>query len=86
MPSITTRCTRNCAGAEDPTRVLSRPASYVLEPREPWELAGDVPDVVFSCATLQVDDELWIYYGGADRVIGQASCPMDEVMTFLERG
>jgi predicted GH43/DUF377 family glycosyl hydrolase len=45
-----------------------------------------VPNVVFSCATLQVDDELWIYYGGADRVIGQASCSMDEVMSFLERG
>jgi predicted GH43/DUF377 family glycosyl hydrolase len=71
---------------EEPTRVLSRPASHVLEPREPWELVGDVPNVVFSCATLQVDDELWIYYGGADRVIGQASCSMDEVMSFLERG
>lgn len=69
----------------------SRLASCLARPpmsskREPWELVGDVPNVVFSCATLQVDDELWIYYGGADRVIGQVSCPMDEVMTFLERG
>ncbi len=71
---------------DDPTRVLSRPADFVLEPREPWEHVGDVPHVVFSCATLQVGDELWIYYGGADRVIGQASCPMDEVMAFLRAG
>jgi predicted GH43/DUF377 family glycosyl hydrolase len=70
----------------DPTRVLSRPAECVLEPREPWEHLGDVPHVVFSCATLRVGDELWIYYGGADRAIGQASCPMGEVMAYLEAG
>jgi predicted GH43/DUF377 family glycosyl hydrolase len=71
---------------DDPTRVLSRPAGFVLEPREPWEHVGDVPHVVFSCATLQVGDELWIYYGGADRAVGQASCPMDEVMAHLQAG
>jgi predicted GH43/DUF377 family glycosyl hydrolase len=71
---------------QDPTRVLSRPADFVLEPREPWEHMGDVPHVVFSCATLQVGNELWIYYGGADRVIGQASCPMDKVTAFLAKG
>jgi predicted GH43/DUF377 family glycosyl hydrolase len=70
----------------DPTYVLSRPAGCILEPREPWEHAGDVPHVVFSCATLKVGEELWIYYGGADRVIGQASCSMAEVMAFLEEG
>ena len=71
---------------DDPTRVLSRPADFCMEPEEPWEHVGDVPHVVFSCATLQVGDELWIYYGGADRSIGQASCPMDEVMGFLRKG
>jgi predicted GH43/DUF377 family glycosyl hydrolase len=71
---------------EDPTRVLSRPDEFVMEPCEPWEHVGDVPHVVFSCATLQVGDELWIYYGGADRVIGQASCPMADVTAFLREG
>ncbi|MBN1640079.1 MAG: glycosidase [Anaerolineae bacterium] len=71
---------------DDPSRVLSRPAPWILEPQEPWEHVGDVPHVVFSCATLQVGDELWIYYGGADRVIGQASCPMPEAMAFLRTG
>jgi len=70
----------------DPTRILSRPSEYCLEPREPWEHLGDVPHVVFSCATLEVNDELWIYYGGADRVIGQASCSMTQVMDFISKG
>ena len=71
--------------ADDPTRVLSRPAEFVLEPREPWEHVGDVPHVVFSCATLQVGEELWIYYGGADRSIGQASAPMGKVLAYLSQ-
>lgn len=70
----------------DPARVLSRPAGFVLEPREPWEHLGDVPHVIFSCAALPVGDELWIYYGGADRAIGQARCSMDEVMALLRQG
>ena len=37
-------------------------------------------------ATLLVGDELWVYYGGADRSIGQASCAMDEAMAFLREG
>lgn len=72
--------------ANDPTRVVSRPAEFVLEPREPWEHLGEVPHVVFSCATLQVGGELWIYYGGADRSIGQARAPMDDVLAFLAEG
>ncbi len=70
---------------DDPARVLSRPAVWVMEPEEPWEFIGDVPNVVFSCANLVVGDELWLYYGGADRVIGQASCKMAAAMDFLCR-
>ncbi len=69
---------------ENPAHVLARPADWVMAPEEPWEIVGDVPNVVFSCATLVVGDELWIYYGGADRVIGQASCALDEAMAFLK--
>jgi predicted GH43/DUF377 family glycosyl hydrolase len=28
-----------------------------------WTEQGEVQHVVFGCATLFVDDELWIYYG-----------------------
>lgn len=68
---------------EDPSRVLSRPNEFILEPEEPWEHHGDVPHVVFTCASLKVGDEIWTYYGGADRVIGLATCRFDELMRFL---
>jgi len=68
---------------DDPSQILSRPEGFILEPRETWEHKGDVPNVVFSCATVLVDDELYIYYGGADRVMALATCSLAEIMDFL---
>lgn len=56
----------------DPTIVLKRQAEPILEPEESWELQGDVPNVVFSCGALLFDRDLWVYFAGADKVIGLA--------------
>jgi len=69
----------------DPSVVLARPGGFILEPRETWEHKGDVPHVVFSCANVVVDDELYVYYGGADRVMAVATCSMADIMRFLEK-
>ena len=45
----------------------------ILWPETEWEIRGVAPNVVFSCATVEVDDEIWVYYGGADTVIGLAT-------------
>lgn len=70
----------------DPTRVLHRPTTYIIEPEETWEIRGDVPNVVFSCANIVVGDELWFYYAGADRVIGLATAPLQAVIEFARNG
>lgn len=67
----------------DPSVVLARPEGFILEPRETWEHKGDVPHVVFSCGAVVVGEELYVYYGGADRVMAVATCPMAEMMQFL---
>ena len=56
----------------DPSNVLKRTDAPILEPELPWEIEGDVPNVVFSCGSLLFGTELWLYYGGADTVIGLA--------------
>jgi predicted GH43/DUF377 family glycosyl hydrolase len=71
---------------DDPTQVLSRPTTFILEPREPWELRGDVPNVVFSCANPVVDGTVYVYYGGADRVIGRATITLDALLDFARTG
>jgi beta-1,4-mannooligosaccharide/beta-1,4-mannosyl-N-acetylglucosamine phosphorylase len=52
-----------------------------------YECVGDVPNVVFPCATL-IDaptGRIAIYYGGADTVTGLAFAYIDEVVEFVKR-
>jgi predicted GH43/DUF377 family glycosyl hydrolase len=66
---------------EDPSKVVKRQPEPILEPELPWELEGDVPNVVFSCGAVLLGTELWVYYGGADTVIGVAK---GDVREFLD--
>ena len=68
----------------DPTVVLKRQEEPILEPEEEWELHGDVPNVVFSCGQVMTDDALYVYYGGADTVIGLATADKEQVLAFLK--
>ncbi|MBC8450426.1 MAG: glycosidase [Chloroflexi bacterium] len=65
----------------DPTVVLRRQEEPILEPEEEWELHGDVPNVVFSCGQVVTEDTLYVYYGGADTVIGVAMAGLPEMVT-----
>ncbi len=71
---------------DDPKVVLNRPQNWILEPQEPWELDGNVPNVVFSSANIRVGDQVWVYYGGADRVIGLATGDFNEIVDFARFG
>ena len=71
---------------DDPAKVIHRPADFIMEPQETWELKGDVPNVIFSCANIVVEDQVYIYYAGADRVIGLATAPLSEVIDFARSG
>jgi predicted GH43/DUF377 family glycosyl hydrolase len=71
---------------DDPSKVLNRPKEPVLAPEEPWELVGDVPNVVFTCGTAERGDDYLIYYGGADRVIGLATANKQALLDYAENG
>jgi len=67
---------------ENPTQVLRRPRAAIFGPEELWELRGDVPNVVFSCANPVVDGMVYVYYGGGDHVIGLATCRLEDLLAF----
>jgi len=67
---------------ENPSRVINRPTEPIFWPEELWELRGDVPNVVFSCANPVVEGTVYVYYGGGDHVIGLATCRLDELLDF----
>ncbi len=66
----------------DPSKVLSRSWCNILEPRELYELAGQVPNVVFPSGMIVMDydsegfaleeSEVYVYYGAADTCVGLA--------------
>jgi beta-1,2-mannosidase len=57
---------------EDPTRVLARSDQPIFEPERGWELAGQVPNVVFVEGLVREGSRWLFYYGGADKHIGVA--------------
>jgi predicted GH43/DUF377 family glycosyl hydrolase len=71
---------------EDPTTIVNRPRDWILEPKEQWELQGNVPNVVFSCANILVGKQVWVYYGGADHAIGLATGDFDKIVDFARFG
>ena len=71
---------------DDPSKVVCRPKDFIFEPQELWELRGDVPNVVFSNANPVVDGTVYIYYGGADHVIGLATAPLADLLAYVKNG
>jgi len=70
---------------EQPSRVLRRTDSWVLGPAAPYEMAGDVPNVVFPTGLLHdpETDELRLYYGAADTCVAVAVADRSEVLDYL---
>ena len=61
---------------EDPSHVLGVADEWILQPEAPWEVAGYVHNVVFTCGAVpESDGTVKIYWGGADTVmcVGEAS-------------
>jgi len=69
----------------DPAIVLSRTTDPIFEPKELYEKVGVVNNVVFPCGMAMIGDLLYIYYGGADTVVGVATIELDIVLKALTR-
>ncbi|HVN55143.1 MAG TPA: glycosidase [Anaerolineaceae bacterium] len=68
---------------DNPNKVIARPSGFLLQPEEAWEIKGDVASVVFSGANPVVDGQVYVYYGGGDRVIGLATCYLDDLLQWM---
>jgi predicted GH43/DUF377 family glycosyl hydrolase len=68
---------------DDPSKVLKRQDEPVLCPRAPWEVHGDVPNVVFTCGGIETATEYLIYYGGGDHVMAVASVSKRDIGAWI---
>jgi predicted GH43/DUF377 family glycosyl hydrolase len=65
---------------DDPENVLYRSERPILEPTADYERFGRVPNVVFSCGAILMDDHILVYYGGADTVVCVAAYDLSELI------
>ena len=73
-----------------PERVIARGHYNILEPRELYELTGQVPNVVFPSGMIVEGDDakdgapdearVLLYYGAADTVVGLAESTIGELV------
>ena len=68
---------------DEPWKVIARSRDYLLSPQVPYEQVGDVPNVVFPCGAVVIDEQLFVYYGGADKFVGVATIDIDLLVEGL---
>src|ERR687892_341113 len=65
----------------DPSKIIGRTKTPILEPKEPYEKFGDVNNVVFPTGACVVDnDKLFVYYGAADKVCCLATADLNYLL------
>jgi predicted GH43/DUF377 family glycosyl hydrolase len=70
---------------KDPTKIIALLDYPILEPEEWYERVGLTSDVVFTCGAVVIGNELFVYYGGADRYIGVATVNLNELLEELRK-
>ncbi len=70
---------------DDPTRVISRGANWILGPLELYERTGDVPNAIFPCGLIhdETTGEVRLYYGAADTSICLATAQLDDLLAAV---
>lgn len=63
--------------ADDPRKVLYRSDSPILEPNKSYENEGYKSGVAYPCGAVIKNQELLVYYGGADSVVCMAKAKLN---------
>ena len=65
----------------NPAIILGVSDQWILQPEDPWEVSGYVPNVVFTCGAVpEADGTLKLYWGGADTVMCAGTAVIAELV------
>ncbi len=67
----------------DPTKIIGRTPKPIMWPECDYELEGFYKGCVFPTGNVILGDTLYVYYGGADKYIGVATCSVNELVEHL---
>lgn len=68
---------------DNPLHILAKTPHPILEPELEYETAGIYHGCVFPTGNVIVGNTLYVYYGGADKYVCVATCPVDELLNHL---
>jgi len=68
---------------ENPSIIISRSVDTIFEPLEEYERVGIVKNAVFSCGAVLREYVIYVYYGGADTVLGVAKVSLKKLLKIL---
>lgn len=71
--------------SENPKRIIARLDYPIISPETQYEKEGIVPNVVFPCGMVVLEEKLVIYYGAADKVTCAATIPLSTLTDELLR-
>jgi predicted GH43/DUF377 family glycosyl hydrolase len=69
---------------KNPLKILGRTTYPLLEPETSYEKEGQVSNVVFPCGVVLIGKKLFVYYGGADKVVGVAMVEIKKILEVLK--
>lgn len=68
----------------DPSKIIGRTKTPILEPKEQYEKFGDVNNVIFPTGACVIDNEkLFVYYGGANKVCCLATVDLNDLLDHI---
>ncbi len=69
----------------DPSKIISRAAEPIISPDATYENKGK-PGIVYACGAVVRDGILYVYYGGADKVVCVATARLASFLDALVEG
>lgn len=72
---------------DNPTKVLARTRSFIMEPEAYYERFGlYIPNVIFPTGNVVKDGLVYLYYGVCDTAIALATVPLEELVAHVMVG
>lgn len=69
---------------DNPLKVIGRTDNPIFEPEMDYEKIGQINNVVFPCGNVIIGEKLFVYYGGADEVVGVATIEVKKLLDVLK--
>ena len=70
---------------DNPLKVIAKSSDFIMEPEKDYEINGYYKGCVFPTGNVIINDMLYVYYGGADKYVGVATCNVYQLIKSFEK-